>query len=183
MSNFLFWSSNNGRTWSEPVQIDDVGGEPGYLVDLQNGNLIFTRTESAPYPDMYDPPSKWGTIYYKNRAVGSSDRGKTWNALGLVADAPYSGDSEVGIVELESGHLLSMTRIGFGGGNSGQPSRIVHSRDGGLSWERPLLSPVYGQRTALHKLKSGKLLFTYRNRWGTPATCAFLFGRLYGIRS
>ena len=39
MSNFLFWSSNNGRTWSEPVQIDDVGGEPGYLVDLQNDRM------------------------------------------------------------------------------------------------------------------------------------------------
>ena len=72
------------------------------------------------------------------------------------------------MVELEPGHLLAMTRVGFGGGKFGQPSRLVHSYDSGRTWSEPTLTPVYGQRTMLHRLQSGKLLVTYRNRWGTP---------------
>ena len=175
MDNYLFWSSDNGRTWSEPVHIDKIGGEPGYITELANGNLIFTRTESNQYPEMHDPPPPWNDIYYRNAAVGSKDGGKTWTTLGWVTDAPYFSDAEVGTVELEPGHILAMTRIGFGGGKFGQPSRIVHSYDGGATWGKPVLSPVYGQRTMVRKLRSGKLLVTFRNRWGTPASCAFVW--------
>ena len=62
---------------------------------------------------MDDPPAPWGSIYYRNVAVGSSDGGTTWQPVGPVTDAPYHGDCEVGMVELERGHLLAMTRVGF----------------------------------------------------------------------
>ncbi len=175
MDNYLLFSSDNGRTWSEPVHIDSVGGEPGYITELRNGNLIYTRTEPARYPGMFQPPAPWGDVYYRNVAVGSTDGGNTSSPLGVVTDAPYFGDSEVGTVEIEPGHLLALTRIGHGGGKFGQPSRIVHSYDGGRTWQTPTLSPVYGQRTVVRMLQSGNLLVTYRNRWGTPATCAFVW--------
>ena len=175
MANYLLWSEDHGRTWSAPRQVDAVGGEPGYMVELADGTLLYTRTESASYPAMDDPPEPWGSIYYRNVAVGSSDGGTTWAPFGPVTDAPYHGDCEVGMVELEPGHLLAMTRVGFGGGKFGQPSRLVHSHDSGRTWSEPSLTPVYGQRTMLHRLQSGKLLVTYRNRWGTPCSRAFLF--------
>jgi hypothetical protein len=68
-----------------------------------------------------------------------------------------------------------MTRIGDAGGRFGQPSRIIESRDSGRTWGKPRLAPLYGQRTAIHKLKSGKLFVTFRNAWGTPSSCAFAF--------
>ena len=175
MANHVLWSDDHGRTWSAPQQVDEVGGEPGYIAELADGTLLYTRTESAPYPAMDDPPEPWGTTYYRNTAVGSTDGGRTWQARGVVTDAPYHGDCEVGMVELEPGHLLAMTRVGFGGGKFGQPSRLVHSYDSGRTWSEPTLTPVYGQRTMLHRLQSGKLLVTYRNRWGTPCSRAFLF--------
>ena len=175
MWNFLFWSEDNGRTWSEPVECDEVGGEPGYIAEMHDGTLVYTRTESARSELLKDGPLPWGDIYYRNRAVFSDDGGTSWTRSSLITDAPFQGDCEVGLVELEPNHLLAVTRIGFGGGRFGQPSRFVHSYDGGTTWETPTLAPFYGQRTVVRKLRSGKLLVTFRNRWGTPASCAFVW--------
>ncbi len=175
MANFLFWSQDDGRTWSEPVQCDDVGGEPGYVVDLSDGSLVYTRTEPVETDVFETPPPPGYSLYHRNTAVFSDDQGKTWTRSATISDDPYHGDSEVGIVELEPGHLLAITRIGFANGIFGQPSRLIHSYDYGRTWEEPVLAPFYGQRTAVHKMKSGKLLVTYRNRWGTFATYAFIW--------
>ena len=175
MWNYLFWSDDNGKSWSEPVECDDVGGEPGYIAELHDETLLYTRTETARSELLKDGPQPWGDIYYRNRAVFSDDRGKSWNRMSLITDAPFHGDCEVGVVELEPNHLLAVTRIGFGGGRFGQPSRFVHSHDGGKTWEAPTLAPFYGQRTIVKKLRSGRLLVTYRNRWGTPASYAFVW--------
>ena len=175
MANFLFWSDDHGRTWGEPVQCDDVGGEPGYIVELFDGTLVYTRSEPTETDVFESPPPPGHNLYYRNTAVFSDDRGKSWDRTATVSDDPYHGDSEVGIVELEPGHLLAVTRIGFGNGCFGQPSRLIHSYDNGRTWEEPKLAPFNGQRTAVHKLRSGKLLVTYRNRWGTFASYAFIW--------
>ena len=175
MANFLFWSDDHGRSWSQPFQCDEVGGEPGYVVDLSDGTLVYTRTEPVETDVFESPPPPGHNIYYRNTAVFSDDRGRTWNRTATVADDPYHGDSEVGLVELEPGHLLAVTRIGFGNGCYGQPSRLIHSFDNGRTWHEPLLAPFYGQRTAVHRLRSGKLMVTYRNRWGTLASYAFVW--------
>ncbi len=175
MWNYLFWSDDNGRSWSEPVECDEVGGEPGYITELHDGTLLYTRTESARSDLLKDGPLPWGDVYYRNRAVFSDDGGKSWERTSLITDAPFQSDCETGVVELEPGHLLAVTRIGFGGGRFGQPSRFVHSYDGGRTWEHPTLSPIYGQRVIVRMLRSGRLLATYRNRWGTPASYAFVW--------
>ena len=175
MANYLFWSEDDGRTWSQPVKCDDVGGEPGYVVDLSDGTLVYTRTEPLETNVFEIPPPPGYNRYHRNTAVFSDDRGKTWTRSATISDDPYHGDAEVGIVELEPGHLLAITRIGFANGAFGQPSRLIHSYDFGRTWNEPQLAPFYGQRTAVHKLHSGKLLVTYRNRWGTFASYAFLW--------
>lgn len=175
MWNYLFWSSDNGRTWSEPQKIDDIGGEPSYILELSNGTLVFTRTESATSAEIVDGPMPWGNIYYKNTAVFSDDGGKTWTRTAPITDAPFQGDCEVGLVELEPGHVLAVTRIGYAGQWSGSPSRFVHSRDYGRTWEKAVLAPIYAQRPAVAKLASGKLLVTYRNASGTRGGYAFVW--------
>jgi hypothetical protein len=175
MSNWLFVSKDRGRNWEKPRKIDDMGGEPGYIVELSNGTLVYTRTESAETKAKKNPSMPWGNTYYRNVAVFSDDGGKTWGRTSTISDDPLIGDCEVGLVEYKPGHLLAMTRIGDGGGRFGQPSRLVYSSDFGRTWGKPVLAPVFGQRTAVHKLQSGKLFVSFRNAWGTPGTCGLVF--------
>ena len=182
MANHLLWSSDDGRSWSEPAKIDDVGGEPSYILEMADGTLAFTRTESRVWEGMYDPPAPWGTGCYRSVIVFSDDGGRTWGRRAVVTDDPYQSDNEVALVELEPGHLMAFTRVGFGGGAFGQPSRIAHSLDGGRTWSRPSLTPWYGQRPIVGRLRSGRLLVTYRNRWGTPGSCAAVFDPAGSLR-
>ncbi len=175
MFNYLFWSEDDGKTWTGPVKADDVGGEPGYITELDDETLIYTRTISDKTNKLWSPPQPWGNIYYKSESIHSEDGGESWKEAVTLADSPFHGDCEVGIVEYAPEKLLAVTRIGHGGGQFIQPSRFVYSNDGGKSWTNPVLSPVYGQRPIVHKLQSGKLLAVYRNSWGTPGTYAFLF--------
>lgn len=175
MANYLFWSEDNGKTWSAPQKIDDVGGEPGYIVELSDGTLAFTRTSSAVTDQLKNPPLPWGNIYYRNEIVFSQDGGKTWPKHAWTSDDPFHGDCEVGLAEASPSQLIAATRIGLGNGRFGHPSRLLFSRDNGRTWPRSEPAPFYGPRPHIGKLQSGNFLVTYRNVWGTPGTRALVF--------
>ncbi len=175
MSNHLFWSSDHGKTWSKGEKVDDVGGEPGYIREFSDGTLAYTRTSSAVTDELRNPPLPWGNIYYRNEIVFSRDGGRTWNESAWLSDSPFHGDCEVGLTELSPGRLIAASRIGLGNGRFGHPSRLLFSEDNGMTWPKAVPAPFYGQRVHLGKLKSGKLLATYRNVWGTPGTRAVVF--------
>ena len=180
MANYLFWSDDQGCTWQGPQWVDAIGGEPMSIVELENGDQIFTRTESADQPDHdKDCRSVDGSLppsgYYRNVVVASIDRGKSWHHRGVLSDDPLYSDAEVGIVEVEPGKLLAITRCGDQGSFWGQPSRLILGHDSGRQWGKPQLLPIYAHRPVVRKLQSGKLLVTYRNAFGTTGTYALIF--------
>ncbi|HTO05264.1 MAG TPA: sialidase family protein, partial [Opitutus sp.] len=175
MSNHIFWSSDDGKTWTKGEKIDDVGGEPGYIEELSDGTLAYTRTSSAKTTLLKNPPLPWSDIYYRNEIVFSDDGGKTWPRSTWLADSPFHGDCEVGLAEVAPGKIVAASRIGLGNARFGHPSRLHFSSDYGRTWEKPKIAPFYGQRVHLGKLQSGKLLATFRNVWGTPGTRALVF--------
>jgi len=174
MANYVLWSSDNGRTWTKPEKVDDVGGEPGYVLETADGTLAFTRTSSQETDKLRNPPLPWGPNYYRNEIVFSRDGGKTWKETAWLADSPFHGDCEVGLAEIAPGKLVAASRIGLGNGRFGHPSRLLFSDDNGRTWPRSGPAPFYGQRVHLGKLQSGKFLATYRNVWGTPGTRALV---------
>lgn len=174
MSNHVFWSADHGRTWTGPHKVDDVGGEPGFPIQMSDGTIAFTRTSSAETDVLVNPPLPWGNIYYRNEIVFSDDNGRTWDRSAWVSDSPYHGDCEVALVELSPGKLLAATRIGFNNGRSGHPSRFIFSDDYGKTWGRAMPAPFYGQRVHIRKLQSGRMLATYRNVWGTHGSRAIV---------
>ena len=175
MSNWMFWSSDHGRTWTKGEKVDSVGGEPGYVLELSDGTLAYTRTSSKKTDQLKNPPAPWNDIYYRNEIVFSDDRGKSWSRTAWLADSLFHGDCEVGLAELEPGKLIAASRVGLGNGRFGHPSRLLYSDDNGRTWPRAQPAPFYGQRVHLGKLQSGKLLATYRNVWGTPGSRAIVF--------
>lgn len=175
MSNWIFWSTDDGRTWTDGEKVDAVGGEPGYVLELSDGTLAFTRTSSKRTDQLRNPPAPWNDIYYRNEIVFSDDRGRTWGRSAWLADSPFHGDCEVGLAERSPGRLIAASRIGLGNGRFGHPSRLLYSDDHGRTWPRAHPAPFYGQRVHLGRLQSGKLLATYRNVWGTPGSRALVF--------
>jgi hypothetical protein len=174
MSNWLFVSKDRGHTWEGPRKIDDVGGEPGYVLELSSGTWMYTRTDSRPTSAKKFPSMPWGPNYYRSTAVFSDDRGKTWPRTVSISDDPLVGDCEVGVAEYAPGKLLAITRIGDAGSSLGQPSRFVYSNDFGATWSKPVLSPIYAHRPYVRPLQSGKLFVSYRNAWGTTGTCGIV---------
>jgi hypothetical protein len=127
----------------------------------------------APYVGEEESIDAVGPNYYRSTAVFSDDRGKTWNRTVPLADDPFIGDCEVGVVEYAPGKLLAITRVGDAGSRFAQPSRFVFSDDFGKSWSKPVLSPIYAHRAYVRKLRDGRVLATFRNAsGGTSGTCA-----------
>lgn len=176
MSNHLFESRDGGVSWLPARKIDDVGGEPSYVVGLSDGTLVYTRTDSVPTTAKKAPAMPWGPNYYKSTAVFSDNGGKTFARTAPVFDDPLIGDCEVGLVEYAPGKLLALSRVGDGGSGPGQPSRVAFSEDFGKTWSKPQLAPVYAHRPCLGKLADGRLFMTFRNgSSGTSGTLARVF--------
>ena len=173
MSNWIMTSPDNGHTWDGPRKIDDVGGEPSYMVELSNGDWMYTRTDSAPTTAKKYPSMPWGPNYYRSTAVFSSDRGKTWGRTVELTDDPLVGDCEVGVAEYAPGKLIAISRIGDAGSVLAQPSRFVYSEDYGRTWSKPRLGPAIRSSRHVRKLRDGRLFATFRNgSSGTTGTCA-----------
>jgi hypothetical protein len=174
MSNHLFVSNDRGRTWQGPRKVDDVGGEPSYIVELSNGTLMYTRTDSRPTNAKKYPAMPWGPNYYRSTAVFSHDNGRTWSRTVPLTDDPLVGDCEVGVAEYASGRLVAITRIGDAGSRHAQPSRWVFSDDFGKTWSKPVLGPIYAHRAYIRTLRDGRLMASFRNAsGGTTGTAVF----------
>jgi hypothetical protein len=180
MSNFVFYSHDDGQSWDGPHQIDQIGGEPDRVHQLTDGSMVYTTTVAFERSDTRSLSTKpLGSLepyaYYRNVLMASVDGGSTWSQRSVLADDQLYSDVEVGIVEIAPGKLLAVSRCGDMGGAYGQPSRLRVSEDFGQTWSGYSQLPFYGQRPIPGKLQSGRILVTYRNHWGTSGNWAFVF--------
>lgn len=129
-------SSDDGRTWSAPIEItndvkqpgwDWFATGPGHGIQLQNGRLVV--------PCDCGDSKGWGNWDKKGHSlvIYSDDHGQTWKHGGLSDP----GRNECEVVELADGSLLLSMRQYLGGGRRA----FATSRDGGSTWSQSELHP------------------------------------------
>ena len=126
----LVKSEDDGRTWSEPINITDQIKQPewhlllmgpGNGITMSDGTLVF----AAQYKDENEMP--WSTIVY------SRDGGENWS-IGVPV---RSNTTEAQVVETGEGTLMINMRDNRGGARA-----VYTTRNLGASWEEHASSRV-----------------------------------------
>ena len=155
-----WFSSDEGRSWSEPHLTGVPGFEPDRIVELNDGILLMASQ-----------------IFFKaTRKIGvfvmrSTDGGMIWKDRSMVAADAVHHHSEAAIVVLADGSLACVLRES---NHHGYPSYLCFSHDGGRNWSRPEPMPFAGDRPYAKELPDGRVLVTYRNRSGNRGTHAWI---------
>ena len=158
--NWLWFSDDDGATWSEARNMGFPGIEPDRVVELADGTLITASTLVLR-----------ATIKEAMVAMRSHDRGLNWKDYSVVASDRVQNYTEGAIVVLSDKSLACVTR---NENHHGYPSFVSFSGDQGLSWSRPDPLPFSGDRPYAKELDDGRVLITYRNRTGNTGTHAWV---------
>lgn len=114
-------SADNGKTWSDPVDITSQITKPEWDKDFKfitSGRGIYTSTGKMLHCMV--------NLNSGLHVFGSNDHGKSW----FFIDTPVTPADESKIVELEDGSWMINSRV------SGKGMRYVHvSTDEGKSWQ------------------------------------------------
>lgn len=168
---YVWFSSDDGKTWSEPILTPAVGIVPDKYRVLKSGRHIISCHTFG------DSGKLEQYLWY------SDDGGKTWSDRVTVAADAGLNLCEGNILETPSGALVCYLRENSG---RGWDCMKTISYDGGLTWSEVCNVPVPAcHRPVAGYLKSGKVLLTHRfmqggkgwlGSWTQNVFAAFLDG-------
>lgn len=143
----MMTSSDNGKTWSEPVRLPNgiLGPIKNKPVQLPNGDILCgSSTENS------------GWLVHFER---TSDLGKTWQATPPVNDAKEIGAIQPSILFYPNGKLEAVGRT------HNDKLFQIWSEDNGLTWGKMTLSdlPNPDSGTDAVTLKDGRQLLVYNH--------------------
>lgn len=143
---WAWWSDNQGKSWSEPVQMLAKGLCPDRIIALSSGRLLLTVACEG----------VGQTLFF------SDDGGVSWQELSIVH--PEAGEGS--LVALDETTLVCYLREG----EFFSPKTI--STDAGKTWPHKTHTPFIGHRPCAGLLTSGKVMVTFRQPGG--GTYAYL---------
>ena len=139
---FLMKSTDDGATWSTPVEITKdvkdpswkyLGAGPGHGIQLKGGRLLIPAWgDTSPGPATW-PQANWGKLQF-SFAFYSDDHGATWSR-GEPLDNDVSDECEV--VETSDGKVYLNARS-----RQDRKARMfARSEDGGVTWSKLEVDP------------------------------------------
>ena len=157
----LWFSEDEGETWSDPHETSVFGIVPDRLVELPSG-AWFIATHVRMAGDEYIDISIDRGREAKLAEIGfrSEDGGVTWEGPTMVAQDPRYNLCEGSVLVLPNGELVCYLRE-----NSYDiyPGFKAFSADDGRTWEGVFPTPMAGcHRPVSGLLSSGNVLVTYR---------------------
>jgi sialidase-1 len=165
---FSMRSTDDGVTWSEPVDITTafepfrkhydwkvIATGPGHGIQIKSGRLV-VPIWLAYGKEGDHGPSAAATIY-------SDDHGRTWKAgeLAMPNEGDFGNPNETMLTELSDGRVMLVSRSV----SKANRKLITISPDGATGWSRPvfhdqLWEPVCMASIVAHPSKPGTLLFS-----------------------
>ena len=145
--NVLYFSADEGKTWSDAVETPLRGIVPDKLRELETGRWIISAQYAV---------KKHLTQFCRY----SDDRGKTWSDEILMAHDRRYQLCEVSILPLGGGKLVGFMRENSG---LGYDCQKTVSYDDGETWGPLVDFPLPGcHRPVAGRLKDGRIFITYR---------------------
>ena len=157
---WLLPSSDGGETWGEKVKVPVY--TPHGPIPLRNGDLLYLGKDFV----IARAERDHGPVL----SARSADNGRTWTEQGHVPKFPGTEKlsyAEPHVVELPSGKLVGMIRVGGDSGKVGILSFSMvqtESEDGGETWSMPRPLNFHGAPPHLIQHSSGALVMIYGYR-------------------
>lgn len=154
-TNWLFFSSDEGQSWTGPVATQVTGIVPDKLCVLAHGPEKGSWLLSAHSQQKTPDGVLWRQLLWK-----SADQGRSWEGPFTVAATPGLMLCEGSILEMPQGELICFLRENSA---RGLDCYKTISRDGGRSWSDVIPMPIPGcHRPVAGLLQSGHVLITHR---------------------
>ncbi len=157
---WIWFSDDEGKTWSKPHLTGVPGIEPGRVTELPGGTLLMNA--HMVFRDNFK---------LAEFAMRSTDGGITWKDLSVIAKDRVHNYCEGHILPHSSGVLACIMREN---NHNGYPSYVSYSYDQGKTWSSTKPMPFAGDRPFAGELPDGRVLITYRNMGGNTGTQAWL---------
>jgi len=149
IQNFIWFSKDNGHTWSEPMPTPADGIVPEKLTELPGGRWLVAA-------------------HKKNRETGKScqycwysdDKGQTWSDKITIANDPRYKLCEAGLLVVDENTVVCFMRENS---EEGLDCFKSISRDRGETWDGVYHVPIPGcHRPTVGWLSNGQFMVTYR---------------------
>ncbi len=173
----VFKSADQGHSWQGPIPVNTFpiadagesaymcgGSGAGHILELADGGLLMPlagTTTGAGYSGR-PLPSGESTRCFMMR---SDDRGENWEYWSTMAYDPANiiNFQEPAVAQLADGSLVCLIRVLV------RPTRYdnlwyTRSLDGGITWESPRRTNLWGYPPAVIQLQDGRVLAVYGYR-------------------
>lgn len=149
LTNWLWFSDDEGESWTGPVATPVRGIVPDKLRELPGGRWLLSTHRTSPVHGCLEQRVWW-----------SDDQGGTWGGPATVASKAGLNLCEASLLALPDGELVAFLRENSG---QGWDAYKAFSRDGGETWAGPYQTVLVGcHRPVAGWLQSGRCLVTYR---------------------